>query len=154
MLSGEQLCRRSMVYQSSILVSSLLYESLLISDTFLEDSPQMQDLLVEFIIPTSLSASSQQIVNLISSPTLLLSTPLTPPVTPKPHIAATDIIKKGRLPEEGRFRVCTKCGERNVRSGAANGLGVETGKWAAFEMGWDVRCCCGGLWAFASIGSV
>lgn len=63
--------------------------------------------------------------------------------------------------EEAVFRQCTKCGRRTTTAGpmATKGVAeleqqqhqiVPAGKWAAFEMGWEVRCACGGLWIAVS----
>lgn len=43
----------------------------------------------------------------------------------------------------GDFKLCLRCGEKTERRVTT---GNETGKWTAFELGWEGRCACGGSW--------
>ncbi|KAM0748878.1 hypothetical protein T439DRAFT_56434 [Meredithblackwellia eburnea MCA 4105] len=108
-------------------------------------SPDLQNMLVDFTIPDSLMASSNIAQAIISDPSLLLTTPPTPPATPLATVPSPelDIVRKGRLPRVGSFRECTKCGAKTERKEISVN---EAGKWASVELSYEGRCACGGLW--------
>jgi hypothetical protein len=108
------------------------------------DQPELRDLLINFDLPPSFTTASAFLSALVSNPVLFLAPALpSPPATPQPACAALDIVRRSRLPSSGHFRQCTRCGDRTEKRAT---LGTETGKWSAYELGWDARCMCGGLW--------
>lgn len=106
------------------------------------EKPQTRDLLIDFTIPPSFLPVCTQIFQHLSNPNLIISLPPTPPTSPSASNNALDVIRKGKLPDTGSFRMCTRCGEK---SEATEREGTETGRWQAYELGWEVRCMCGGL---------
>ncbi|KAL8276520.1 hypothetical protein RQP46_011068 [Phenoliferia psychrophenolica] len=137
-------------------------------------SPELQDLLTKFIIPTTLSNSITMALALLSLPSLFLTLPPSPPTTPASAnnpdtlpaldlvrkgptpasannpdtLPALDLVRKGRLPTTGAFKECTKCGGRTERKEVN---ATDAGKWAGIEMAWQGRCCCGGLWVARTV---
>lgn len=132
------------------------------------DSPALRELLVTFdLVSPQFEKSIATTSALLASSALFLPAELpTPPATPQassnlsPHpggsahashdlsvlqtpSSALDIIRRNRLAEKGLFQRCTRCGERAERRVL---LGSETGKWSAYEIGWEHKCMCGGLW--------
>jgi hypothetical protein len=103
-------------------------------------------MLVTFTIPASLHPSTTLITTHLSSPLLLLPSSLLP--SPPTPTIPLDIIRKARLTPLLKLRQCTKCAERSQRRDD-NGRENAVGKWGAWEMAWEARCSCGGLWVAA-----
>ncbi|SCZ97001.1 BZ3500_MvSof-1268-A1-R1_Chr4-2g06923 [Microbotryum saponariae] len=106
----------------------------------------IKDALVEFSLPPGSVDSSvlSTITTALSNTSLFLPRGLpTPSSSADPTSPSTtyDIVRRCKLDRVGSFKVCTRCGEKAERK-----VGNETGKWAAYELGWETRCMCGGAW--------
>ncbi|SCV69521.1 BQ2448_2541 [Microbotryum intermedium] len=106
----------------------------------------IKDALVEFSIPPGSVDTHvlSTITRALSNPSLFLPKGLpTPPSSSDSNSPSTkyDIVRYCKLDRDGSFKVCTRCGEKAERK-----VGNETGKWAAYELGWEVKCMCGGAW--------
>lgn len=100
-------------------------------------------MLVTFTVPPSLHPATTLVTTYLSSPLLLLPTSLLPsPPTPSVPL---DIIRKARLTPHLQLRQCTKCAERSEKRDE-NAPESALSKWGAWEMAWEARCSCGGLW--------
>ena len=139
-------------------------KQLTIVRTPLTDDAALRDLLVTFD-PASphFDKAIESVTSLLSASGLFLPAELpTPPATPQVSSSLTqqnalpdelsllqaplnplDLIRRNRLSEKGLFQRCTRCGERAERRVL---LGTEAGKWSAYEIGWEQKCLCGGLW--------
>lgn len=123
-------------------------------------SPDLASLLTDLAIPASFATARAVVGALLSNQAMLATqTPPTPPCTPPPFLSsslvldstnAVDIVRRSRLPTKGRVeeKSCTRCGDRTELK---RRTGMESGRWVAWEQGWESRCACGGAWRYQGV---